>query len=173
MFRTRPLISNLAAFLMVSVVGIPVALAQTVGDQAFFRMTDGTDTLSQASLPRGPLVQGPELGDVPMGFQIDLSQMTHSPEGELVILQVQFPEVPGPLAFGLYTAEEDGSLEHFGAGPIFLDFDEYPMDLAYSRDGRLFVLVEWLTPFHPPSLESRLLEVDPVTSTVVAPSSML
>jgi hypothetical protein len=145
---------------------IPGAWAQPAGDQLVIRAGNSTHL---GPLPRGPLLEVPPIVPPHAEPQAQLLSMAYGPEGRLIVLQVEYTIITSLPSFQLFAVVADGALEALGDGnSIPLDNWEFPVDMGFSPDGRLFLLVHGYNPvIDPPVLESRLFEIDPETAEIL------
>ena len=142
MYRlTALLISSL-----ISLLPAPPAEAQDGGDRLLFYRGA---TLDVALLPRGPLTTG------------------LAPDGRLFATQNPTQTTPGetPPTI-LVTIDGQGNSQFIDL--LALEETEAPRDLAFTPDGRLYLLVDFYIDTPHPFVTQRLLELSPETAAVLA-----
>ena len=143
--------------LLVVLLGFSLpAHAQNGGDRLVF-YRHGT-TLDSARLPQGPVTMGP-------APQISPDGLTFAPDGRLFAYSILVPPIPIPEGFltELFTIDAAGGTQ--GLGTVPLESNESPGDLTFTYDGRLYLLVSWISSLL--EFGQRLVEIDPTNAEIL------
>lgn len=132
----------------------PLGPLSDQGDHAVFA---SGDTLQEISLPRGPLVATRTTSTA-------VEALAFAPDGRLIAARRL--ESEDPVIVELSSVGEDGELSAIGT--LEVESGEAPLDLAFDREGRLFLLTSWLVYWNPPDVVERLFELDPETGAVLS-----
>lgn len=140
------------AIVVMSLSGTDLAAAQLTG-QGDHLVFANIDQLHELALPRGPGGSSTPLSD---GVDI----LAFSPAGQLIAVR----QNDDSLATELARVSESGEVTTIGVIPF--DSNDTPRDLAFDRDGRLYLLTSWFF-WNPPESGTRLMELDVATGAIL------